>query len=120
LASTGIFQFKGYYQRLCRSQATGNSKCRHRDKRPLTLYESASLNSAEDSQNRSKNTYNSGPSDHRRIEAIILFSIMSLAALIGVWSIVFWDSLGAWRWLVSALGWAVMIGCLIQGFPIRP
>jgi hypothetical protein len=96
--------------------------------RPLAFHKSPSLQSADYRQNESENADNSGPSGHGPIKSIIplwlrgivVLGLMMFGARVGVWSIVFWDSLGLWRWLFSALGWAVMIGCIVQGLPVRP
>jgi len=58
--------------------------------------------------------------DHGPIKGIVTLAIIFGGAWLGVWSIGFWDSLGLWRWLLSALGWAVMIGGIVQGLPVRP
>jgi hypothetical protein len=90
------------------------------DRRPFALDESATLNAADYRQNTSKNSDSGGPSNHGPIRGIGLIVLIVLGAWVGVWSIVFWDSLGLWRWLLSAIGWAVMIGSIVQGLPVHP
>lgn len=91
-----------------------------KERRTLALNEGQSLNPTDYCQNEGKNANDPSPSDHGPIKGIIWLAIITFGAWMGVWSIGFWDSLGRWRWLLSALGWAVMIVCLVQGFPGRP
>jgi hypothetical protein len=96
--------------------------------RSLAFHKSPSLQSADYRQNESENADNSRPSGHGPIKSIIplwlrgivVFGLMMFGAWVGVWSIVFWDSLGLWRWLLSAIGWGIMIGTIVQGLPVRP
>ena len=74
---------------------------------------------------------NPSPSEHRSVKwvgwrwevgrAIVGWCLVALAfigALVGVWSVVFWDWLGRWRWFVSSLGWIAFIGGLVQGLSL--
>jgi hypothetical protein len=91
------------------------------------LDERPSLNPAHDGQDDSKNSDNARPSDHGPIKGIVTIGLIVFGAWLGVWSIVFWDRWGrwgkrwgVWRWIVSALGWAIMVLSIVQGLPIRP
>jgi hypothetical protein len=86
----------------------------------FALDESPTLNTADSSQNNREKSYDTRPVNHGLIKGVVTLAIIFLGAWLGVWSIVFWDSLGLWRWLVSAIGWAVMIGTIVQGLPVRP
>jgi hypothetical protein len=86
----------------------------------LALDESPTLERADSSQDTRKKSYDPGPSDHGPIKGTLTLAVIFLGGWLGVWSIGFWDSLGGWRWLLSALGWAAMIGAIVQGLPVRP
>jgi hypothetical protein len=96
--------------------------------RPLAFHKSPSLQPADYRQNESENADNFRPSGYGPIKGsnplwlrgIVVLGLMMFGAWVGVWSIVFWDSLGFWRWLLSATGWAVMIGSIVYGLPIHP
>jgi hypothetical protein len=87
---------------------------------PFALNESYSLGRTNEREYGGKSAYDSGPSEHGPIKAALLIAVAALGAWIGVWSIVFWDWLRGWRWIVSALGWIVMISCIIQGLSVHP
>jgi hypothetical protein len=80
----------------------------------LALNERPSLNAPNDSKNRSEHSHHPRPAEHSEIKALALLCLSFAGGLLGVWSIVFWDGLGIWKWGVSAFGWITMIACLVQ------
>ena len=90
------------------------------DRSALTLNKSPSLNCPDNCQNNSKDANYASPPDHIPVKGIFLLGVLTFGAWIGVWSVAFWDRLGFWRWIVSGLGWAFMVFCIVQGLPIRP
>jgi hypothetical protein len=94
-----------------------------RKKRSLALNERPELQKADNRKNRSENPHDSGPSDHGSIRAWIrwlpiLFGV--IGSFVGVWSIVFWDGIGFWRWPLSLAGWAITIWAILQGLSFPP
>jgi hypothetical protein len=75
------------------------------------------LKDADYSQNAGENADDPGPSDHSAIKGIIFFIIIVFGTWLGVWSAVFWDWLGGWRWVVCAAGFAAVIVSVFQGLP---
>ena len=116
----------------------GNDRCRiysvnlRVDRSALALNESPSLYSADYRENAGKNSNYPSPTDHGPIKGafwstfrdafrgVVTLGLIGFGAWLGVWSLGFWDWLGRWRWLISALGWTVMIGTIVQGLPVYP
>jgi len=81
----------------------------------LALNESVSLNTSNNSKNGGEYAYNARPPQQATFKVFGLFPffILIASAWLGVWSIVFWDGLGHWRWVVSLLGWSVMVATFV-------
>jgi hypothetical protein len=97
----------------------------------FALNEGPCLTYANQCQYGGEKADNPSPSEHRSVKwvgwrwevgrAIVGWCLVALAfvgALVGVWSVVFWDRLGRWRWFVSSLGWIALIGGLVQGLSL--
>jgi hypothetical protein len=89
------------------------------NERVLAFHESILLKSTNDGQYGSEESNNARPPQHAQIKSVFGPCVVALAlsgALIGIWSVVFWDWLGRWRWIVSAAGWAFMVASMLMLF----
>jgi hypothetical protein len=85
------------------------------------LNESPCLDNADYGQDRRKYANYASPPENVFVKIWIARAFLCLAlagSWVGVWSAVFWDGLGRWRWPVSGLGWMLMLLSLFQGLAL--
>jgi len=98
---------------------TNDAKSGSSNKSALALNKGHYLNESYKGEHAGKDTDNASPFQHS--SGKIIFSLLAIivafsGSMIGVWSIVFWDWLGGWRWMVSAAGWLLMMASTLALF----
>jgi hypothetical protein len=117
-ASTFIFESIQKCQFFILGKAAFNLKVLNREKGALALNESQQLQSSGNSENSGKKSHDPRPPQHALFKFLGfgVVSISLLGALVGIWSVVFWDGLGNWRWVVSLVGWLLAVVSVLIPF----